>query len=94
VTSEGHNLEDGTSCGLTATGDISDTVPLLGALTHDAGTWVHPLLDGSPAIDAGICIAGIATDQRGVARPEGATCDIGAYEWVWGKVYLPLALRG
>ena len=41
-----------------------------------------------------MCIAGITTDQRGVARPEGATCDIGAYEWEWEKVYLTLVLRG
>ena len=47
--------------------------------------WFHPLLPGSPAIDAaqGAC-AGV--DQRGVARPQDgdgdglAVCDLGAYE--------------
>lgn len=34
---------------------------------------------GSPAIDGGAGCA--ATDQRSVARPQGAACDIGAYEW-------------
>ncbi len=81
VTSNGHNLEYGDTCGFTATTDITDTNPLLGPLTHDRGTWVHPLLEGSPAIDAGVCVAGITTDQRGVPRPQGATCDIGAYEF-------------
>jgi len=42
---------------------------------------VHPLLPGSPAIDAGACVAGITTDQRGVSRPSGDGCDIGAYEF-------------
>jgi CSLREA domain-containing protein len=94
--SAGYNLDDGTSCGLTATGDISDTAPLLGPLTYEAERWVHPLLAGSPAIDGGFCVSGITVDQRGVARPSGATCDIGAYEFEWegGTVHLPLVLRG
>jgi CSLREA domain-containing protein len=91
VTSNGHNLEYGDTCNLTATTDITDTDPLLGPLTYDRGTLVHPLLAGSPAIDAGVCISGITTDQRGMSRV--APCDIGAYERVWQKVYLPLVLR-
>jgi hypothetical protein len=93
VVSLGHNLEDGTTCGLTATGDISNTAPMLGPLTHDGSAWVHPLLVGSPAIDAGICIAGITTDQRGVVRPVGVSCDIGAYEWEGDRAYLALVVR-
>ena len=38
------------------------------------------LLSGSTAIDAGDDAACPATDQRGVARPKGAHCDIGAFE--------------
>ena len=40
------------------------------------------LLDGSPAIDAIIVTAAscTGTDQRGIARPFGARCDIGAFE--------------
>ena len=90
--SNGHNLEDGTTCGLSATGDMSNTDPLLGPLSDDNGTLVHPLLEGSPAIEGGVCIAGVASDQRGVRRPEGARCDIGAYEWDWQEVYLPLVV--
>ncbi len=41
----------------------------------------YPLNAGSPAIDAGDNGACPATDQRGVTRPQGATCDIGAYEY-------------
>jgi uncharacterized repeat protein (TIGR01451 family) len=38
------------------------------------------LLSDSPAIDAGTCTGAPGTDQRGVPRPRGATCDIGSYE--------------
>ena len=67
-----------------------DTDPLLGPLTADGGTLVHPLRVGSPAINQGVCIAGIGADQRGV--PRITPCDIGAYEYVL-HVYLPLVLR-
>ncbi|MBI5943550.1 MAG: hypothetical protein HY864_04215 [Chloroflexi bacterium] len=39
---------------------------------------VHPLQPDSPAVDAVDCI--LSNDQRGVARPQGLRCDIGAYE--------------
>jgi hypothetical protein len=32
------------------------------------------------AVDAGIAIATVKTDRVGVARPQGAAYDIGAYE--------------
>jgi hypothetical protein len=54
----------------------------LDALADNGGsTETHALLTGSPAIDAGSpdCPPP-ATDQRGVARPQGAACDIGAFE--------------
>ncbi|MFZ5920951.1 MAG: BMP family ABC transporter substrate-binding protein [Chloroflexota bacterium] len=38
------------------------------------------LLPGSPAIDAGDDANCPATDLRGVTRPQGAHCDMGAYE--------------
>jgi len=40
------------------------------------------LQTGSPAIDAGTTLAGVATDILGVARPAGAAYDLGAYEGV------------
>jgi hypothetical protein len=53
----------------------------LGPLADNGGpTLTMALLPGSPAIDAGIVVAGITTDQRGVARPQGAAPDIGAFE--------------
>lgn len=61
-------------------------IPLVDAY-HDNGGPIltRGLLPGSPAIDAGddaVCAASPVNgrDQRGAARPEGARCDIGAYE--------------
>jgi hypothetical protein len=83
-TSLGHNLEDTTpsQCGLsTALGDQIGVDPLLGPLQDNGGpTQTMALLIGSPAIDAGESSDCPATDQRGLARPQGAACDIGAYE--------------
>ncbi len=56
--------------------------PLLGALGNYGGfTQTIPLLAGSSAIDTGNDAVCPATDQRGVTRPQGAHCDIGAYEY-------------
>jgi len=49
---------------------------------------------GSPAIDAGLTIPWLTVDLEGNARPQGAKYDIGAFEEVEGKVYLPLILKG
>jgi CSLREA domain-containing protein len=50
----------------------------------DSDTYVHPLMPSSPALDAGSCTDAngdpILFDQRGMSRPQGAACDIGAYE--------------
>ncbi len=43
-------------------------------------TPTHLLQAGSPAIDAGACVVG--TDQRGIPRPQGPACDLGAVEVV------------
>ncbi len=77
--SSDHNLDSDNSCFLSGPGDLSGVAPLLGPLADNGGpTDTHALLAGSPALDAGgICPS---TDQRGVARPQGPACDIGAFE--------------
>jgi len=53
----------------------------LGPLADNGGpTKTHALLPGSIAIDSasGECAL---TDQRGIHRPQGASCDIGAFEF-------------
>jgi hypothetical protein len=41
-------------------------------------TPTHLLQPGSPAIDAGGCV--LPNDQRGIPRPQGPACDLGAVE--------------
>ncbi len=83
------------SCG--ATGGVNGNLtgdPMLGGLSSNGGgIATFALLPGSPAIDAAddaICndpdtVGGV--DQRGVARPQGAHCDMGAYERLEGEIF-------
>lgn len=69
--------DDGSCSGFT---QVTTAALALGALTN--GTI--PLNAGSVAIDAGNMGVCPSTDQRGVARPQGAGCDVGAYEFEGG----------
>jgi hypothetical protein len=63
-----------------ADGDIFDD-PELGPLQDNGGpTATYAITDSSPAFDAGDNAGCPATDQRGITRPQGAACDIGAFE--------------
>jgi CSLREA domain-containing protein len=75
IQSGGHNLDSDGTCGFDVSTDHPGVDPLLAALADNGGpTDTRALGAGSPAVDAG------ATDQRGVARPAGGACDIGAFE--------------
>jgi CSLREA domain-containing protein len=79
--SAGNNIDSDGTCGLAGPGDRSGVDPLLGPLAANGGpTQTHALLAGSPAIDAADAATCPPTDQRGTARPQGAGCDIGAFE--------------
>jgi hypothetical protein len=96
LTSNGFNLASDNTCQLTQPSDKPNVSnPLLGPLQNNGGpTQTHALLPSSPAIDA--VTSGCpppATDQRGVARPQGAACDIGAYE-LETPTLIGLATRG
>jgi hypothetical protein len=81
ITDAGHNLSSDGSCVFTSIGSLNNTDPKLGPLANNGGpTMTMRLLPGSPAIDAGDNTAAPPTDQRGVPRPVGLACDIGAYE--------------
>jgi parallel beta-helix repeat protein len=55
--------------------------PLLASIgSYGGATQTMALLPGSAAIDAGNNASCAATDQRGIARPQGSACDIGAFE--------------
>ena len=83
VFSDGSNLDGDGTCALDAAlGDRIEAEPRLGPLQDNGGpTETHSLGDESNAIDAfvGECPPP-AFDQRGVTRPIGSACDIGAYE--------------
>jgi hypothetical protein len=87
ITDLGYNIDTGSSCGFSATNhSLPNTQPQLDALASNGGpTQTMALPAGSPAIDAippstPGCTG--STDQRGIARPQGTGCDIGAYELV------------
>ena len=86
ATSSNNLIEDSVNtCGLTngVNGNIIGSDPNLGPLANNGGfTQTFALLAGSPAIDAGTNTGCPATDQRGLARPQGLACDIGAFEFV------------
>lgn len=69
-------VESHTSCGTPTEVD-----PQLGTLADFGGaTDTMPLLMGSPALNMAAGCNGVAVDQRGVKRPFGGACDMGAYE--------------
>ncbi|HZS46659.1 MAG TPA: choice-of-anchor Q domain-containing protein [Blastocatellia bacterium] len=81
-TSSGNNVLSDSQANFNATGDKINTDPLLDSLRNNGGlTTTMALLPGSPAIDNGNNTGAPATDQRGVARPQGAKVDSGAYEF-------------
>ena len=83
-----------------ASSNITGQDPLLGPLAFNGGpAQTRALLTGSAAIDAGQhpCMdashSALTTDQRGFARPGGASCDIGAFEYYPPGPFLPLVRR-
>ena len=74
----GTNLSNDDSCGTGSAVLITD--PALAPLASNGGpTKTYALRIGSQAIDGGT-LCSEATDQRYVARAQGVTCDIGAFE--------------
>lgn len=80
TSSQGNNIEDGTSCLFTAPGDLNDT-PEIGPLADNGGgTRTHALSSTSPAVGAADTANCPDEDQRRVGRPQGTGCDMGAFE--------------
>lgn len=77
VTDGGNNLVEDNTCSFMGGSD-----PALGPLGDYGGpTQTMPLGAGSPALNAGNNATCAASDQRGVPRPQGLVCDIGAFEY-------------
>jgi hypothetical protein len=83
INSAGNNLDNGSSCNMTAPGDLQNTDPQVQGLANNGGSVLTGALAAtSPAIDAGSNTGCPSTDARGVHRPQGPACDIGAFEFV------------
>jgi len=73
------NLNDANDSNCAANIRVVD--PLLGTFGLNGGvTRTIPLLPNSPAINGGNNATCVATDQRGIPRPQRGVCDIGAFE--------------
>ncbi|MHC1766206.1 MAG: FG-GAP-like repeat-containing protein [Verrucomicrobiia bacterium] len=81
ITDGGSNISSDASAGFTASSSRASLDPMLDPPADNGGpTPTMALLSGSPAIDAADASACPQTDQRGVPRPSGPACDIGAFE--------------
>ncbi len=82
----GYNIESETDCKFTAAGDLQNTNPGFSSTApqnNGGNTDTLGLEAGSPAIDripTGTAFCAGA-DQRGLTRPQGAGCDVGAFEY-------------
>ena len=89
-------FDDDTCQYITGTGNIYEFA-FIGALADNGGpTLTHMIASFSPAINTGDCL--LELDQRGVARPQGGACDIGAVERRSQEgegflLYLPVGLK-
>ncbi len=92
IVSIGGNVSDGSTCSsyFNHTSDqlgLSGLGATLGALSDNGGyVPTIPLVEGSPAVDSGLALAGLSTDARLAARPQGNAYDSGAYESPYTRV--------
>ena len=78
----GNQQSPGTTCGAT----IPTRSAILQALGDNGGpTQTQALGSGSPALNAAVGCPPPNTDQRGISRPQGSACDIGAFECQTGE---------
>jgi predicted outer membrane repeat protein len=83
ILSVGFNLSDDSSCSayFNQSTDKNNISAMLNPLANNGGfTQTHLPQAGSPLLDNGTGSGAPATDQRGIARPQGAAVDIGAVE--------------
>ena len=95
TTSGGRNWADDTTCGLGDATDHAGAQPIfLGPLQDNGGsTPTRAPAPYSPVVDAvPVDACAVPVDQRDVARPQGAACDIGAVEGVIGPPPAPADL--
>jgi len=87
IASGGYNLEGGTDCGFKSKGDLQETfADFSSSEPQDNGgntntLALEPAAAGVDAIPTSFRYCD-GTDQRGISRPQGAGCDMGAVELV------------
>jgi hypothetical protein len=100
LVSQGGNLSSDASCNpyfnqSTDQNNLTALNTTLGSLSNNGGfVPTRALLQGSPAIDSGITVAGLTTDARLAARPQGSAFDSGAYESTFTEPKASLAATG
>jgi hypothetical protein len=91
ITSEGFNLSSDETCVayFTRPSDWNSADSYLGPLADNGGpTLTHLPMPPSKAIEGGsVCPS---PDQRGVTRPQGSACDIGAVEVTSADIATPM----
>jgi hypothetical protein len=86
ISSDGYNIESaGDTCGFDHETDQvevrAEDLRLESLESNGGPTSTHALLPGSVAVDRiPEAVCELDRDQRGVVRPQGAMCDIGAFE--------------
>lgn len=86
VIDDGYNIIRDGSC-VTHPTSMSGAPGISSLGYHGGSTQTHALLPGSIAMNAGDCDeATVRVDQRGVTRPRGPACDIGAFEFLPGDL--------
>ncbi|MEX0873316.1 MAG: calcium-binding protein, partial [Actinomycetota bacterium] len=94
---DGGNLDDATTCDFGAS-SLSDAAPGLdpAGLSDNGGpTQTIAITSSSDALDEELADPGCQdTDQRGISRPQGGVCDIGAYEFASNTLLVQTAGAG
>lgn len=97
LTSNDDNLSsDATCASLTAPNDLTNTNPLLRPLGFASPfdfTPTHLPMPNSPALNRIPPARCIASDQRGVTRPQNGACDVGAVEMATWQNYAPIVRK-
>jgi hypothetical protein len=74
---DSNGVHDPTISGVTVIGNQENAGPLL----YSPAIYDFHLTRNSTAIDGGLTLSGVTNNYEGVARPQGAAYNIGAYEF-------------